>query len=279
MVVEGNDGGVFTTPCASNVQGNWSPPWNSLSRRACVCLLFATILCLVERRSPRRRRVRAAPGRDDARRHYLRRQLPRPQQGRHDRQARERQEASARSSPPTRTSGTIREWPHGTTGDWRLNSSSAVVSLPSGSRVIHAELIWGGSYLFGSEDVSDFLNDPINFTTPAGTTQVTRDPTTAVDAIRSPAELLRSHSERHGPRQRGGQRHLHGWSRSRDAGHGRSELQRRRLDAGHSLRKRRPAYPQPLAVPRPRTAGRRNRLGLGHLHAGQQRTSCGRAWP
>ena len=72
------------------------------------------------------------------------------------------------------------EWPHGTTGDWRLNSSSAVLSLPSGSRVIHAELIWGGSYLFGNEDVSDFLNDPINFTTPAGTTQVTRDPTTAV---------------------------------------------------------------------------------------------------
>ena len=72
------------------------------------------------------------------------------------------------------------EWPQGTTGDWRLNSSSAVLSLPSGSRIIHAELIWGGSYLFGSEDVSDFLNDPINFTTPAGTTQVTRDPTTAV---------------------------------------------------------------------------------------------------
>ena len=72
------------------------------------------------------------------------------------------------------------EWPQGTTGDWRLNSSSAVLSLPSGSRIIHAELIWGGSYLFGSEDVSDFLNDPINFTTPTGTTQVTRDPTTAV---------------------------------------------------------------------------------------------------
>ena len=73
------------------------------------------------------------------------------------------------------------EWPQGTTGDWRLNSSSAVLSLPEGSRIIHAELIWGGSYLFGTEDVSDFLNDPINFTTPAATTQVTRDPTTAVE--------------------------------------------------------------------------------------------------
>ena len=72
------------------------------------------------------------------------------------------------------------EWPQGTTGDWRLNSSSAVLSLPAGSRIIHAELIWGGSYLFGSEDVSDFLNDPINFRTPTGITQVTRDPATAV---------------------------------------------------------------------------------------------------
>ncbi len=71
-------------------------------------------------------------------------------------------------------------WPPGTTGDWHLNSSSAVLSLLSESHIIYAELIWGGSYLFGGEDVSAFLNDPINFTTPAGTTQVTRDPATAV---------------------------------------------------------------------------------------------------
>ena len=45
-------------------------------------------------------------------------------------------------------------WPFGTTGDWHLNSSSAILGMPAGSRVIHAELIWGGSYRFGDEDVS-----------------------------------------------------------------------------------------------------------------------------
>ena len=72
-------------------------------------------------------------------------------------------------------------WPFGTTGDWRLNSSSAILGMPAGSRVIHAELIWGGSYRFGDEDVSGSLDEPVNFTTPAGTpTSVTRDPATAV---------------------------------------------------------------------------------------------------
>ena len=32
-------------------------------------------------------------------------------------------------------------WPFGTTGDWHLNSSSASLGMPAGSRVIHAELI------------------------------------------------------------------------------------------------------------------------------------------
>ena len=57
-------------------------------------------------RSPRRSRVRAAPGRDDERRHYLRRQRPRPQQGLPRLTVRERQGASARSSPPTPVCGT-----------------------------------------------------------------------------------------------------------------------------------------------------------------------------
>ena len=90
----------------TNADGNWSPPWNRLSRRhesaankraghrgtlscrrACVCLLFTTILCLWNADRRAGAGVRAAPGRDDERRHYLHRQLPRPQQGgrRHDR--------------------------------------------------------------------------------------------------------------------------------------------------------------------------------------------------
>ncbi len=72
-------------------------------------------------------------------------------------------------------------WPFGTTGDWHLNSSLAILGIPAGSRVIHAELIWGGSYRFGDEDVSGSLDEPVNFTTAAGTTtSVTGDPATAI---------------------------------------------------------------------------------------------------
>ena len=171
------------------------------------------------------------------------------------------------------------QWPLGTTGDWRLNSSSAVVSVQSGSRVIHAELIWGGSYLFGTEDVSDFLNDPINFTTPAGTTQVTRDPTTAVERsgaqqnyyVRTADVTALVSAAGNGTYTVGRVPATQG-----DAG---SELQRRRLDAGHSLRERQPPYPQPLAVPRPRTTGRRNRLGLRESARRTRRDSYGRASP
>ncbi len=41
-------------------------------------------------------------------------------------------------------------WPAGTTLLYAQNSSSAVLDLPPGSVVLHAELIWGGSYGFGS---------------------------------------------------------------------------------------------------------------------------------
>ena len=59
-------------------------------------------------------------------------------------------------------------WPPGTTEDWRQNSSAAVLNLPPNSRVVYAELIWGGSYLYGGEDVRPFLDDPVDFRTPAG---------------------------------------------------------------------------------------------------------------
>ena len=69
-------------------------------------------------------------------------------------------------------------WPQGTTSDWRQNSSSAILSLPPFSRVLYAELIWGGSYNFGGENVQAFLNDPVNFTTPRGIFQITPDTAT-----------------------------------------------------------------------------------------------------
>ena len=178
--------------------GKWSPPWNRLSRRhesavtkraghrgtlfcrrAGVCLLFATILVLWSAIAAHAQYVQRQVLTTHGAVTFVGNSLG-------------LNKDSTLDGPGTSGSlGTFitidtnlqdnPQWPPGTTGDWRLNSSSAVVSVQSGSRVIHAELIWGGSYLFGTEDVSDFLNDPINFTTPAGTTQVTRDPTTAVE--------------------------------------------------------------------------------------------------
>ncbi|HMF95002.1 MAG TPA: hypothetical protein VKE96_11940 [Vicinamibacterales bacterium] len=71
-------------------------------------------------------------------------------------------------------------FPPGTTSDWRLNRSQAILRLPVGARVLRAELIWGGSFADASgENVSASLNNPISFTTPAGTFDVTPDPATA----------------------------------------------------------------------------------------------------
>ena len=86
----------------------------------------------------------------------------------------------------TTTNTSLRDnfaWPPGTTEDWRQNSSAAVLNLPPNSRVVYAELIWGGSYLYGPEDVRPFLDDPVDFRTPAGLSQVT--PALATRFIRS----------------------------------------------------------------------------------------------
>jgi uncharacterized repeat protein (TIGR01451 family) len=61
-------------------------------------------------------------------------------------------------------------FPFGTTSDWRLNSSLANLVVPPGSTILHAELIWGGSYNVTGEvlNAAD-LDTPIKFTVPNGT--------------------------------------------------------------------------------------------------------------
>ncbi|WP_249897756.1 hypothetical protein [Paenibacillus sp. PK3_47] len=53
------------------------------------------------------------------------------------------------------------------------------MTLPAGSTVLYAELIWGGSYVNGNVNLSSAINNPVSFTTPAGTVSVTPDPATA----------------------------------------------------------------------------------------------------
>ncbi|MGH8511710.1 MAG: hypothetical protein ACREU8_10130 [Gammaproteobacteria bacterium] len=45
-------------------------------------------------------------------------------------------------------------YPFGTTANWQLNNSSAVLNLPVGSTVLYAELIWDGSSNHGGENVT-----------------------------------------------------------------------------------------------------------------------------
>ena len=68
----------------------------------------------------------------------------------------------------TSTNQALRDatYPLGTTATWQQNGSSAVLAMPTGSTVLHAELIWSGSYSYGGEDVSAALDQSITFSTP-----------------------------------------------------------------------------------------------------------------
>jgi uncharacterized repeat protein (TIGR01451 family) len=80
------------------------------------------------------------------------------------------------------TNTTLRDgtYPFGTTASWPLDSSAANLALPAGSTVLHAELIWSGSYSYAGEDVSAALNNSVSLTTPGGQTFIVApDPLTA----------------------------------------------------------------------------------------------------
>ncbi len=79
----------------------------------------------------------------------------------------------------TDTSLKVGNFPAGTTLDWTKNSSSAVLRLPVGSSVIYAELVWGGSYRYGGQDVSGSLNSAVTFSGPGGSMSVSPSPSTA----------------------------------------------------------------------------------------------------
>lgn len=63
-------------------------------------------------------------------------------------------------------------WPEGTTSSWMQNGSMAVLDLAPGSTVLHAELVWGGSYQYGEQDVSASLDTPVTLAFGAATISV-----------------------------------------------------------------------------------------------------------
>ena len=77
-------------------------------------------------------------------------------------------------------------WPLGTTDDWLLASSDAVLDLPEDATILYAELVWGGT-LDADGSVPDALgfdavDAPVDFVTPSGLRHaVAPDPATAAE--------------------------------------------------------------------------------------------------
>lgn len=71
-------------------------------------------------------------------------------------------------------------YPAGTTNNYLLNNSSAILTMPAGSTVIYAELVWGGSYLVPSVNLTAAINNPVTLTLPGNiNNSITPDPATA----------------------------------------------------------------------------------------------------
>lgn len=92
----------------------------------------------------------------------------------------------------TDTSSSYMSYPYGTTGNWWFNNSAAQLRMPAGSTVLYAELVWGGTYRgYYYQDVSAYINDPVVFTTPAGTYSVAPDAITS-RTLSNPTYYVRS---------------------------------------------------------------------------------------
>ena len=88
-------------------------------------------------------------------------------------------EGSIGSFTSLNTSLQVGTFPAGTTLDYTQNGSRAVLSLPAGSTVLYAELVWGGLFRSSVNNISALTNNSVTFTTPLGTFTVAPDPVTA----------------------------------------------------------------------------------------------------
>ena len=72
--------------------------------------------------------------------------------------------------------------PAPTTSNWLLNRSTATLNIPAGATVLYAELIWGGSYSYGTQfRTLAERNGNVDLITPLGTTSVASDTLTRSD--------------------------------------------------------------------------------------------------
>lgn len=72
----------------------------------------------------------------------------------------------------------VSTFPPGTTLDYTQNGSAAVLTLPAGSTVLYAELVWGGLFRSTANNISSLLDNAVRFTTPLGSNDIAPDPST-----------------------------------------------------------------------------------------------------
>ena len=70
-------------------------------------------------------------------------------------------------------------FPAGTTLDYTQNGSRANLTLPTGSTVLYAELVWGGLFRSSVNNISALTNNSITFPTPQGAFTIAPDLATA----------------------------------------------------------------------------------------------------
>lgn len=80
-------------------------------------------------------------------------------------------------------------WGGGTTNDWTLNGSEGELVLPGdNTMVLHAELIWGGSTFYGTEDVTGDLDSSVTLSFGDDSLVVDPDPATELTIMETANE-------------------------------------------------------------------------------------------
>lgn len=70
-------------------------------------------------------------------------------------------------------------FPTGTTASYLQNGSSAVLTLPIGSTVLHAELVWGGLYQSQTQNISNVIDNPVTLVADGNLNSISPDATTS----------------------------------------------------------------------------------------------------
>lgn len=73
----------------------------------------------------------------------------------------------------------VSTFPVGTTLNYLLNGSNAILSLPAGSAVLYAELVWGGLYQSAINNISALIDNAVTFNTPLGSSSISPDAITS----------------------------------------------------------------------------------------------------